>query len=218
MNNLSQKEKFLLQDQKSHEEICVQKYQAYAKQARNPHLRQIFTAHAQQENQHLQTINQIISGQMPTMGGQLGSQMGAQMGGQMGGSQMGSQMGGSQSASMGGFGAGMGTESSSMGGYSMMGSSTGMGSQPGGMGQQTSQPFYQSAGDMSAMSGQPDQGDAALCRDMLMTEKYVSGAYNMAIFEFSEPAIRQALNHIQADEQQHGEDLFNFMQSHGLYN
>ncbi|MDU4960785.1 MAG: spore coat protein [Sporomusaceae bacterium] len=63
-----------------------------------------------------------------------------------------------------------------------------------------------------------DQVDATLCRDMLMAEKYVSGAYNTAIFEFADPAIRQALNHIQKEEQEHGEGIFNYMNSHGMYN
>ncbi|MDI9468160.1 MAG: spore coat protein, partial [Bacillota bacterium] len=54
--------------------------------------------------------------------------------------------------------------------------------------------------------------------DMLMTEKYVSSAYDTAIFEFTDSNVRQVLNHIQKEEQQHGEGLFNYMQSHGMYN
>jgi spore coat protein CotF len=51
-----------------------------------------------------------------------------------------------------------------------------------------------------------------------MTEKYVSGTYDTAIFEFTDSNIRQILNHIQKEEQQHGEGIFQYMQSHGLYN
>jgi spore coat protein CotF len=51
-----------------------------------------------------------------------------------------------------------------------------------------------------------------------MTEKYVSGTYDTAIFEFTNTAMRQALNHIQKEEQQHGEGIFNYMQSRGMYN
>ena len=51
-----------------------------------------------------------------------------------------------------------------------------------------------------------------------MTEKYVSGTYDTSIFEFRDANIRQALNHIQKEEQQHGEDIFNYMQSKGMYN
>ena len=63
-----------------------------------------------------------------------------------------------------------------------------------------------------------NQSDASLLNDMLMTEKYVSSAYDTAIFEFTDSNVRQVLNHIQKEEQQHGEGLFNYMQSHGMYN
>ena len=59
--------------------------------------------------------------------------------------------------------------------------------------------------------------DADFCTDLLMTEKYVSNAYNTAVFEFTDTNARQALNHIQKEEQQHGEGIFNYMQKKGLY-
>ncbi len=77
--------------------------------------------------------------------------------------------------------------------------------------QQQAQP----QGQMQAMF---NQNDADLLNDMLMTEKYVSDTYNTAIFEFSDANARQALNHIQKEEQEHGEGIFNYMQSHGMYN
>ena len=52
---------------------------------------------------------------------------------------------------------------------------------------------------------------------MLMTEKYVSGAYNTAIFEFRDPQVRSILNHIQKEEQQHGEAIFKYMEKKGMY-
>lgn len=63
-----------------------------------------------------------------------------------------------------------------------------------------------------------NQGDASLCTDMLMTEKYVSGTYDTAIFECVDTNVRQALNHIQKEEQQHGEAIFNYMKNKGMYN
>lgn len=69
-----------------------------------------------------------------------------------------------------------------------------------------------------ARAGMTMQDDAMLCNDMLMTEKYVSGTYDTAIFESVNPNIRQALQHIQKEEQQHGEGIFNYMQQHGMYN
>lgn len=95
------------------------------------------------------------------------------------------------------------------------------------MTQQSQGPSQQSQMQQASMSqgqGSVMQGamggksDAALCNDMLMTEKYVSSAYNTAIFEFADANVRQALNHIQKEEQQHGEGIFNYMNSHGMYN
>jgi len=60
-------------------------------------------------------------------------------------------------------------------------------------------------------------GDKILCSDLLATEKYVSGTYDTGIFETAAPIVRQALQHIQQDEQHHGEQLFNYMNSHGMY-
>lgn len=150
MNNLTQKEKTLLQDQRTHEEVCIKKYNDYANKAEDPQLKQLFGSHAKHEQQHLDTINQIISGQVPVMN-QNQQQQGQQ-------------------------------------------------------GQQT----------MSKGSG--SKSDADLCNDILMTEKFVSGAYNNAIFEFRDANLRQTLNHIQKEEQQHGETVSKYMESTGLYN
>ncbi|HBM76399.1 MAG TPA: spore coat protein, partial [Clostridiaceae bacterium] len=62
MANLTQKERYLLQDQKGHEELCIKKYTNYADQAQDPQLKQVFTNNAKQEQQHLSTINQMLSG------------------------------------------------------------------------------------------------------------------------------------------------------------
>ena len=79
MNNLTQKEKGLLQDQKTHEEICIKKYNDYANKAQDPQLKQLFSSHAKHEQQHLNTINQLLSGQMPGMNqNQQQGQQGAQ--------------------------------------------------------------------------------------------------------------------------------------------
>ncbi|NMB41936.1 MAG: spore coat protein [Firmicutes bacterium] len=151
---LTQKEQMLLEDQKSHEEICIQKYENYAEQAQDPQLKELFQSLAQQEKQHLNTINQILAGQVPSM-----QQQGQQL------------------------------------------------SNPG-----TTQKVKQ---QMKGAMG--NKGDASLCTDMLMTEKYVSGTYDTAIFECTDTNVREALNHIQKEEQQHGEEIFNYMQSMGMY-
>lgn len=70
----------------------------------------------------------------------------------------------------------------------------------------------------TAGSQQGNQRDKMLCTDLLSTEKYVSGTYDSDVFESANPSVRQAMQHIQQEEQKHGEDLFNFMNSHGMYN
>ncbi|HYE81143.1 MAG TPA: spore coat protein [Clostridia bacterium] len=155
MNNLTQREKGLLQDQKTHEEVCIKKYNEYANKAQDPQLKQLFNSHAQHEQQHLDTINQMLNGQVPNMNQNQQQQ-----------------------------------------------SSQGQGTQ----------------GQKPVRTGSGSKSDGDLCNDILMTEKYVSGAYDTAIFEFRDANIRQTLNHIQKEEQQHGESVFNYMESMGLYN
>ena len=157
-STLSQKETSLLQDQQNHEKVCIQKYQAYAQQATDPQLKQLLSNFASQEQTHLDTITQMLNGQVPTMSAQQSQQ---------------TQQNSAQSS----------TQSS-----------------------------------QSQQGGTNSQSDNALCNDMLMTEKFVSGPYDTAIFEFKDPAIRLTLNHIQKEEQEHGQGLFQYMQSKGMYN
>jgi len=154
---LSQKESMFLQDLKQHEQHCVQKYNKYSNEAQDPQLKQLFQTHAYHEQQHFNTVSQILTGQTPQ--------------GQQGQGQQ-------QSPSMqSGQGSGMQTQGVAF-----------------------------------------NQNDAELANDMLSTEKYISSTYDTAIFEFQDTNVRQALNHIQKEEQKHGEDLFNYMKSHGMYN
>lgn len=62
-----------------------------------------------------------------------------------------------------------------------------------------------------------NQSDKMLCVDLLSTEKYVSNTYDLDVFESANPVVRQAMQHIQQEEQKHGEELFNYMNSHGMY-
>lgn len=148
---LSQKERLLLEDQKSHEQLCIDKYFSYANQAKDTQLKQIFSNHASIEQQHLNSINQLLSGQVP---------------------QMGSQQNNNQSMSN-----------------------------------------NQDSGTIGIVGA----SDAQLCQDMLTTEKYVSGTYDTAIFEFRDTQVRDVLNHIQKEEQKHGEAIFKYMESKGMY-
>lgn len=59
--------------------------------------------------------------------------------------------------------------------------------------------------------------DKYLLSDLLSTEKHVSSLYNTSVFEFKSPAARKMLSHIQAEEQQHGEMLYAFMNCNNMY-
>lgn len=65
---------------------------------------------------------------------------------------------------------------------------------------------------------QSRQRDKFLCSDALAMEKHVSSAYDTCIFEFRDPAVRNALNHIQKEEQEHGEALYQYMAANNMYN
>ena len=171
---LTTKEKYLLKDARDHEEQCIRKYTNYTNMACDPELKAVFRNNGKIEEEHLQTVNQLLSGKVPSMsqgGGQSNSQSGNQ-----GGSQ-------SQSTSQGNTG-------------------------------QTSQHTVQ-AGTGNTVPYQASDKD--LCTEMLMTEKYVSGTYDTAIFEFRDAQVRDVLNHIQKEEQKHGEAIFMYMQSKGMY-
>lgn len=168
---LTTKEKFLLEDQRTHEEQCILKYDNYANLANDAQLKSIFRNNGQIERQHLQTINQLLNGKVPTMNSNAGSQNQQQSG---------------QSSQA----------------------------------QQLSQSplSQQSSVEMNSSNSSPfNVSDKDMCIDMLSSEKYVSGTYNTAIFEFKDAQVRDVLNHIQKEEQKHGEAISSYMISKGMY-
>lgn len=58
--NLTQKEKEGLQDALTHENICVTKYKNYADQLKDPQLKSLFLDLYKKEEQHRQTITQLL--------------------------------------------------------------------------------------------------------------------------------------------------------------
>ena len=148
---LSQKETSLLKDMKSQEELCVEKYNKYARIAKSDSLRNLFESMAKVEQNHLQTITTMMNGSVTAPPAKLESSNNANC---------------------------------------------------------TPAPYGNEA---------DKQADAFLCKDMLATEKHVSSLYDTSIFEFKDPTARQMLNHIQAEEQQHGEQLYAFMSCNGMY-
>ena len=76
----------------------------------------------------------------------------------------------------------------------------------------------QQGGASSCCSGSEcklSKNDEYLCRDALDTEKHVSSEYDTCIFEFSDAGARDALNHIQKEEQEHGKQIYDFLSCHG---
>lgn len=169
MLNLTAKERFLLEDEKTHEQLCIQKYHDYANKAMDPQLKTLFTQLAQKEESHLNSINQMLNGVVPNINQQQGQ------------------------------------------------------SQQRGQSQQIQQQHAQQV-QLNVQMQQPHvneeffSNDKMLCQDSLSTEKYVSSTYNTAIFEFKDKNARQVLNHIQKEEQEHGEQIYNYMNQHGMYN
>ncbi|MDD4752847.1 MAG: spore coat protein, partial [Desulfitobacteriaceae bacterium] len=137
----------------------------------DPQLKQLFSNLAQKEQEHLSSVNQLLSGQIPNV--QQGQQQGQPQNQQQQQQQYKQQQQKQQ------------------------------------QGQQMIQNQMQGA--------MANESDAALCNDMLATEKYVSSAYDTAIFENTNANVRQVLNHIQKEEQEHGEQIFNYMQQNGMY-
>lgn len=171
---LTTKEKLLLEDMKSHEEQCILKYDNYHNLACDTQLKAVFRSNGQIEHEHLQTINQLLSGKVPSMSGGQQSSSGQQSSGQ--------QSGGQQSVSK----ADQLLDSSS------------------------------STSDSPKIPGF-NLSDKDMCMDMLTTEKQISSAYDTAIFECKDASVRDALNHIQKEEQKHGQAISSYMISKGMY-
>lgn len=147
----NQKETGLLQDLKAQEQLCVEKYTRYSTQACDEQLKTLFTKIGQTEQQHLDTVNQMLCGTVPEIGAA------------------------SQSSSTMTFKENM------------------------------------------SIKSEDKQKDSYLCSDTLATEKHASSSYNTSIFEFRDEKARDVLNHLQTEEQQHGEEIYNYMAANGMY-
>ncbi len=61
------------------------------------------------------------------------------------------------------------------------------------------------------------KSDQFLCTDMLTMEKHASGLYDTCVFEFKDENMRNALNHIQKEEQEHGKMIYDYMSANKMY-
>lgn len=152
-------ERALLEKQKIQEKMCVEKYTNYANQTNDPELKQMFQKHANQEQQHYNTINELLSGKLPNMN------------------------------------SGQGNQNNQL---------------------QTNPQSIESAGVNANILGTTGNKNYNFCKDLLMTEKYVSGTYDNDIFQFKDSNVRNVLNHIQKEEQEHGQQISNYMRKKGM--
>ena len=149
--NLTQKETSLLNDLKSSEQLCIEKYGKGAAEANDPALKTLFQNLKENEESHLGTINRILGGEEVEMA-----------------------------------------------------------AAPTAVSQTFSSP-------LSTCTEDQKTSDAFLCKEALAMEKHVSSVYDVSIFEFSCPALRDTLSHIQKEEQNHGQKLYQYLSQNNMY-
>ena len=140
--NLNQKEVQLITELKTQEQLCVQKYDFYAKQAKAPELKKLFKKISKMEQYHYDALNALSTGTVPTIKSRKPSAV-------------------------------------------------------------SYEPQTAYAGDSTAK-----EFDKFLCTDIIATEKYVATAYNNDLFYFASPEVRNVLNAIMTDEQNHAEMIW----------
>ncbi len=59
--------------------------------------------------------------------------------------------------------------------------------------------------------------DCFLCSDLLAGEKHASHLYDTCVFEFGDTNIRNTINHIQKEEQNHGKMIYDYMKTNSMY-
>ena len=139
---LNQKESQLITELKNQEQLCVQKYDFYAKQAKDPELKKLFKKILKMEQAHYDMLDALTKGTMPTIKNR----------------------------------------------------------KPGSV---KYEPKGTYTGDSTAKAF-----DKFLCTDIIATEKYVAIAYNNDLFYFASPEVRNVLNAIMTDEQNHAEMIW----------
>lgn len=219
MSTLTNKESMVIQEEKANEELCIAKYEKGIAEAQDPALKQLFSSILAHEKQHLTSLNRILNGDIPDLqkeaqGKQNSNQQNQQSSGQN------SPQGANQSATMQNNLQNASSQSSNQ--------NSAMQNNAQGSAQSSSQATNSNSGSQNQMNSQfsmeasselsPDKkfhGDYVLCQDALAAEKYVSSSYNQAVFDCLDTKIRQVLNHIQKEEQEHGEQISNYLISHG---
>lgn len=63
---LTEKETNAIEDLKTQEQACIDKYTKYSTQAKDPVLRDLFTDIAKEEQKHFDSLSQVIEGKVPS--------------------------------------------------------------------------------------------------------------------------------------------------------
>ena len=141
---LNQKETQLITELKNQEELCLQKYNFYAKQAKDPELKSLFRKISKHEQNHYDMLTELTTGTVPHIR----------------------------------------TKSPTAVKY---------------------EPKATHPGDQACKDF-----DKFLCTDVIATEKYVATTYNNDLFYFASPEVRNVLNAIMTDEQNHAEMIWKY--------
>ena len=141
---LNQKEVQLRTELKTQEELCVQKYDFYASQAKDPELKNLFKKILKHEQTHYDMLTSLMNGTTPQI--KYRSPVAVK--------------------------------------YEPQGKHPG---------DQASKDF-----------------DKFLCTDIIATEKYVATTYNNDLFYFASTDVRNVLNAIMTDEQNHAEMIWKY--------
>lgn len=149
--SFTKKEQSLLKDLQSEEKMCAEKYRKASEMANDPVLKEMFDEIGRAEQDHYETVTQMLSGTVPAPQGVQAHR------------------------------------------------------------QKTAEQLKSTVGRNAKKQ------DEYLLDDLLATEKFVSGAYNATVFEFSDEKARQTLSSIQQQEQHHGKQLSDYMQANGMY-
>ena len=62
MINLTEKEKYIIEDLKSQEKLCIQKYAFYEEMAYDPELAELFAQIRESEEKHYNSLNAVLNG------------------------------------------------------------------------------------------------------------------------------------------------------------
>ncbi len=141
---LNPKETQLITELKAQEKLCVQKYDFYASQAKDPELQSLFRQISGHEQNHFDMLDSLSNGTVPTIKHK--SPLAASY-----------------------------------------------------------EPKASHSGDKASK-----EFDKFLCTDIIATEKYVATAYNDNLFYFASTDVRNVLNAIMTDEQNHAEMIWKY--------